>query len=110
MHIKLVEALHKYVTSGVSYATVDGFGVSFGWANRNFRSKGELLAIDANIAQRLFLGVATYKKPNFIKKNQDYVLRFEASREKIPITYLAFNFQLVDYLNIKRFVQRIIIL
>ena len=101
MHIKLVEALHKYVTAGVSYATVDGFGVSFGWANRNFRSRGEILAIDANIAQRLFLGAATYKKPNFIKKNQDYVLRFEASRDKIPITYLAFNYSMENRIDKK---------
>jgi len=101
MHMKLVEALHKYVTAGISYATIDGFGVSLGWANRNFRSVGELLAIDANIAQRMFLGVATYKKHDFVLPDQDYVLRFEASREKIPRAYLAFNYSMTNRIDKK---------
>jgi translocation and assembly module TamA len=106
MDFKFVEALHKYVTAGVSFATVDGFGFSFGWANRNFLSKGELLAIDLDVSQRLFLGEATYKKPQFIKKHQDYVLRFEASREKIPITYTAFVYSMENRLD-KNFSKKV---
>ncbi len=106
MHLKLVEALHKYISTGISYATIDGFGVSMSWANRNFRSQGELLAIDVNVAQRLILGVATYKKPDFIKIDQNYVLRFEASRDKIPIAYLAFIYSMENRID-KKFSKRI---
>ena len=96
IEIKTIESLHKFVTGGVSYATIDGFGFSLGWTNRNFRSMGNLLTIDANVAQRMYLGAATFKNPDFIKLNQDYVLRVEAAREKIPVVYLAFNYSMIN--------------
>ena len=89
-----------------SYATIDGFGVSLSWANRNFRSQGELLAIDANVAQRLILGVATYKKPDFLRVDQNYVIRSEASREKIPASYLAFIYSMENRVD-RKFSKRI---
>jgi len=101
MNIKVIEALHKYVTTGISYATIDGFGFSLGWGNRNFRSVGELLAIEANIAQNMHLGELTYKKTDFLVPDQDYVLRFEALREKIPVVYLAFNYILTNRIDKK---------
>lgn len=94
MNLKFIEALHKYFSTGISYATIDGFGISFNWGNRNFRSLGELLAIETEIAQRLFTGIATYKKPDFLKIDQDYVLRLQAEREKIPYVYLAFKYSM----------------
>lgn len=106
INLKVVEALHKYITAGISYATIDGFGMSFGWANRNFRSLGEMLAIDANVAQRLLLGVATYKKPDFLKVDQDYVLRLEGTREKIPSVYLDFNYSMISRID-TRFSKKI---
>jgi translocation and assembly module TamA len=101
MNIKLTEALHKYFTTGISYATVDGFGASFDWGDNNFRSVGEILALEANVAQRMFLGVATYKKPDFMKPDQDYILRLEASRENIPVVYLAFTYTLANRIDRK---------
>ncbi|HEU64964.1 MAG: Translocation and assembly module TamA [Candidatus Anoxychlamydiales bacterium] len=106
MNLKLVESLHKYISTGVSYATIDGFGVSLSWANRNFRSQGELLAIDANVAQRLILGVATYKKPDFMRIDQNYIIRSEASREKIPASYLAFIYSMENRID-RKFSKRI---
>ncbi len=98
MSINLIEAMHKYVSIGASYATVDGFGGSFEWGNRNFRSMGELLALSADISQRTYQGVATYKITDCLRKDQDYVLRLDALREKIPSVYLAF-----DYMAVSRF-------
>ncbi|MBN2479577.1 MAG: BamA/TamA family outer membrane protein [Parachlamydiales bacterium] len=106
MDIKVVEALHKYFTTGISYATIDGFGGSLGWANRNYRSVGELLAFDLNVAQRELLGVATYKKPDFIVLDQDYLLRLEAHREKIPLVYLALNYFMTNRLD-RKFSKRL---
>lgn len=92
MNIKAIEATHKYFSAGASYATVDGFGGSLGWGNRNFRSMGELLAIQANVAQKMYLGEATYKVSDFRVSDQDYVLQLQALREKIPVVYLAFTY------------------
>ena len=106
MDIKLIEALHKYVTTGISYATVDGFGVSLGWGNRNFMSMGELLALEATIAQKMHLVVATYKKTDFVIPDQDYILRLEISREKIPVVYLAFDYILTSRID-RRFANNV---
>ncbi|NGX56177.1 MAG: Translocation and assembly module TamA [Candidatus Anoxychlamydiales bacterium] len=101
MNIKLYEALHKYFSAGVSYATIEGFGVSFNWANKNFRNVGDLLSLDIDFAQRTFLGVLNFKKTDYLRKGQDYVLRLEAQREKIPSVYLAFNYFMLTRLDRK---------
>jgi translocation and assembly module TamA len=105
INIKVVESTHKYFTAGASYATVDGFGFSVGWGNRNFRSMGEFLAIEANVAQQMYLGQATYKKTDFKIPDQDYVAHLEASRENIPVVYLAFNYLLSNRID-RRFSKR----
>ncbi len=89
--IKLAEALHKNISFGVSWATVDGFGVNYSWQNKNFLRKGQLIALNATLAQRMFLGVITYKIFDFLKPKQDFILQLEGSREKIW-PYLAFTY------------------
>lgn len=106
MNIKVVEAAHKYVTAGASYATIDGFGFSLGWGNRNFRSIGELLALEANVAQRMYLGQITFKKPDFRICGQDYVLSLQAERQNIPVVYLAFTYSLTNRID-TRFSKRL---
>lgn len=101
MNIKVIEATHKYLSAGVSYATVDGFGGSVGWGNRNFRSMGELLEIQLNVAQRLYLGEATYKISDFRVQDQDYVAQIDAQRENIPVVYLAFDYSLINRIDRK---------
>ncbi|MFA6502563.1 MAG: BamA/TamA family outer membrane protein, partial [Parachlamydiales bacterium] len=99
INIKLAEALHKYFSPAISYATVDGFGASIAWGNRNFRSRGELLALEAEVAQRIFFGIATYKITDFLKTDQNYVLRLAAQREKIPYVYLAFTYSMINRID-----------
>jgi translocation and assembly module TamA len=99
MNIELEEALHKYFSAGISYATIEKFGVSFNWANKNFRNVGDLLSLDLDIAQRTFLGSLNFKKYDYLIKNQNYILRLEAKREKIPEAYLAFNYYLLTRLD-----------
>ncbi len=83
MKIHLTESKHKNINVGVSYATIFGMGVSFGWSNRNFRQVGELLSIEAEISQKIYTGTAMYKIPDFKRLDQDYVFFLQAVREKI---------------------------
>jgi translocation and assembly module TamA len=106
MNIDLEEALHKYYSLGFSYATIEKFGVSFSWANKNFRNVGDLLSLDLDVAQRTFLGAMNFKKFDYLIKNQNYNLRLEAKREKIPIVYLAFNYYMLTRLD-RRYNEKI---
>ena len=104
--IQLVEALHKYFSFGGSYATIDGFGGSLEWYNRNFRSLGEEISLNLSVAQRAYLATAIYKKSDFMVVNQDLVWQLEASREKIPYVYITFNYFILDRLD-RKFSQRL---
>ena len=86
--VDVVEAKHKNISIGASYATIDGFGADFGWTNRNVHGLGELLSIDANVAQNLITGQITYKKPDFLRIDQDFIFQMKAARENIS-PYLA---------------------
>lgn len=101
MNIKFIEALHKYFNTGISYATIDGFGGAFGLGNRNFRSEGEFLGFETQIAQRHFSAIATYKKFDFLKIDQNYVSRLDAEIEKIPSVYLAHKYMFSNRIDRK---------
>ncbi|MBI5346415.1 MAG: BamA/TamA family outer membrane protein [Chlamydiae bacterium] len=88
--IKVVEAFHKTFSIGASYATVDGPGVNFGWENRNFRGLGDVFNLDVEVCAKLILGAATFKKPDFLREGQNFILRFEAFRINI-FPYLAYT-------------------
>jgi translocation and assembly module TamA len=106
MNIDLEEALHKYYSVGFSYATIEKFGVSFSWANKNFRNVGDHLSLDLDVAQRTFLGSLNFKKFDYLIKNQNYDLRLEAKREKVPLVYLVFNYYMLTRLD-RRYNERI---
>jgi translocation and assembly module TamA len=85
MKINVTEAKHRNISVGASYATIDGFGVSFAWAHRNIRNMGEYLGFEADISQRAHIGLITYKKPDFLRYDQDFVEQAEAAREMIHV-------------------------
>lgn len=101
MYIDVIEATHKYYSFGASYATVDGFGGSVAWGNRNFRSVGELLALQSYVAQKMFFNEILYKIPDFKIEDQDYYLQLQAIREEIPVVYLAFQYILSNRIDRK---------
>jgi translocation and assembly module TamA len=98
--IHLVESKHKNISIGASYATIERFGVTLAWANRNFRKMGEQLSLKADIADRMYSGVITYLKPDFRRLDQNYVLRLQALREKIHV-YLSFTYDILSRLDRK---------
>jgi translocation and assembly module TamA len=100
MNINLMESKHKSISIGASYETIFGPGISFSWANRNFRGFGELLSIDADVTKKTLEGIATYLKPDFVKLDQDYLLRFIAQREKLHL-YLSRIYSIKSRLDTK---------
>lgn len=96
--ISFIEAKHKNVSIGASYATIDGFGGTISYTNRNFRNVGEVLSLQAEVSQIGYEGTATYMKPNFKILDQDYVLQGKAIREDIS-PYLAFTYSLVSRID-----------
>jgi translocation and assembly module TamA len=91
MNIDTVEAKHQNFSIGANYATVDGFGVVFGWNHYNVRRMGEILSLYGDVSKRATTGYLTYKKPDFLWFDQTLVLRGYATREKIR-AYLGFTY------------------
>ncbi len=88
MKIRFSESKHKSLSLGLSFATVDGFGLSLGWSHRNFRQMGERLNLDLNIARVYSTGVASYMKPDFLRMDQNLLVQLKSDREHITV-YIA---------------------
>jgi translocation and assembly module TamA len=100
MKIHLTESKHKSLSLGISYATVDHLGCNFSWSHRNLRHMGEQLSLEGSISQRGHFGLILFRKPDFLRKEQDFVAKFYAEREDI-FSYLAFTYGTSFFLNRK---------
>ena len=98
MRIQLIESKHKNISLGISYATIERLGCQMGWINRNFRHIGELLSLEASIAQRRVNGLITYEKPDFKKMDQNLVFILQAVKEEIHV-YHASTYRFVTRLD-----------
>lgn len=92
LKIHVEEARHKSFDIGVTYATIDGFGFTVGWINRNLRGLGERLKVVADVSQRAHVGMISYTKPDVWIRDQDFSAEVSALREKI-VPYLAFTYR-----------------
>jgi translocation and assembly module TamA len=100
MKMRFSETKHRTIAIGGSYATLDGFGGSLTWTNRNFRKMGELLSADIWIAKVNSQGILTWSIPDFFKMDQNYVWQAQAVRENITV-YLAQTYGLVNKIERK---------
>jgi translocation and assembly module TamA len=100
MKITVTEAKHKNISLGVNFATIDGFGASIGWANRNVNQMGEQVSINFDISQRSNSGDFIYRKPDFAKLDQDYVFRLLANSERIHV-YNSFSYGMTNRIDRK---------
>ena len=91
MKVHLTESKHKSLSLGLSYATVDGMGCNFAWSHRNLRHMGEQLSLEGSLSQKGHSGLILFRKPDFLKTDQDFIARFYAEREDI-FPYLAFTY------------------
>ncbi|MBI2812488.1 MAG: BamA/TamA family outer membrane protein [Candidatus Melainabacteria bacterium] len=102
MKIEVTETKHKSVNIGVSYQTVFGPGVTFGWANKNVGGMGRTLSLQGDITRISQTGVATYIHPNFNRIGQDMIARAQAAHESLRFAYSSRSYNLMD-----RFERRI---
>lgn len=101
MRIEVSETSHKSVNIGVSYQTVFGPGLTFGWENKNVGGMGRLLSLQGDVTRISHTGVGLYVHPNFIKMGQDYIWQAQAMHEAL------FAYSMRSYNVINRLDRRI---
>lgn len=95
LKVEVNETKHKSVNVGVSYQTVFGPGVTFGWANNNVGGMGRTLSFQGDITRISQTGVATYLHPDFNRIGQDMIAQAEAAHEDI-FAYSMRSYSLMD--------------
>lgn len=83
MKIEVNETKHQSINLGVSYQTVFGPGITFGWENRNVGGMGRRISFQGDITRISHTGIASYLHPDFLKIGQDYIWQAEAAHESL---------------------------
>lgn len=96
--MRMTESKHRQLTLGFFYATVDGPGGSFAWTHRNLRGMGEIVTLDGQFSRRWLAGKLTYRKPDFLSRDQSYRALAALSRENIN-PYVAFTYRFANYVE-----------
>ena len=95
LKIDVSESKHKSVNVGVSYQTVFGPGVTFGWANRNVGRMGRTFEFQGDITRVSQTGVVRYIHPNFLRVDQSIIAVGEAQHEAL-YAYSMRSYSLMD--------------
>jgi len=96
LKVEVTESKHKSVNIGVSYQTVYGPGVTFGWANNNVGGMGRILRFQGDITKISQTGIASYTHTDFNTVGQDMIAQAEAGHEDIPFAYSSRSYSLMD--------------
>lgn len=96
LKIEVNEMKHKAVNIGVSYQTVYGPGVTFGWANHNVGGMGRILSFQGEITKISQTGIANYIHNDFNTVGQDMIAQAQAAHEDIPFAYSMRSYSLMD--------------
>lgn len=96
LKIEVSETKHKRINMGVSYQTVYGPGLTFGWANTNVGGLGRRLSFQGDVTKISQTGVASYLHTDFNTIGQDMIAQAEAAHEDIPFAYSMRSYSLMD--------------
>jgi translocation and assembly module TamA len=99
LKVEVSETKHKSINIGVSYQTVYGPGVTFGWANHNVGGMGRTLSFQGDVTKISQTGVANYIHTDFLRIGQDMIAQAEAAHEDIPFSYSMRSYSLMDRLE-----------
>lgn len=80
MTLKLVEAKHRSIGFGASYSTSEGLGGEVFWEHRNLFARNERLRLTLTAAQIEQVLEADFRKPAFLRRDQDLLANFAVSR------------------------------
>ncbi len=98
MKIEVSETKHQSVNVGVSYQTVFGPGITFGWENRNVGGMGRRLSFQGDITRISHTGNAMYAHPDFLQIGQDYIWQAQAMHESL-FAYSMRSYNLMNRLD-----------
>lgn len=96
LKVEVSEMKHKSINIGVSYQTVYGPGVTFGWANHNVGGMGRKLSFQGEITKISQTGIASYVHTDFNTVGQDMIAQAQAAHEDIPFSYSMRSYSLMD--------------
>ncbi len=100
MKIEVSETKHQSINVGVSYQTVFGPGITFGWENRNVGGMGRRLSFQGDITRISHTGNAMYVHPDFLQIGQDYIWQAQAMHESL-FAYTMRSYSLMNRLDRK---------
>src|SRR5258708_36619423 len=86
MNIDATERAHRTVGIGLAYNTSEGPGVRVFWENRNLFGYAESLRLSIDAGQQKKGVGATFRRPDFIDTNQDFLASAE-SADDTPVAY-----------------------
>lgn len=98
MKIEVSETKHQSVNVGVSYQTVFGPGITFGWENRNVGGMGRRLSFQGDVTRISHTGNAMYVHPDFLQIGQDYIWQAQAMHESL-FAYSMRSYSLMNRLD-----------
>lgn len=87
MRIDVTETKHRSVNIGASYQTFWGFGLGFGWENRNIHGLGRKLSIQGDVTKNSHTGLAAYIVPDFRMPGEDFVTQAAAMHAAVDPSY-----------------------
>ncbi len=96
LKIEVSESKHRKVNIGVSYQTVFGPGLTFGWANNNVGGMGRTFSFQGDVTRISQTGNATYIHPDYNKIGQDMIAQAQASHGALPKAYSMRAYSLSD--------------
>jgi translocation and assembly module TamA len=106
LKIEVNETKHRSVNIGVSYQTVFGPGITFGWANHNVAGMGRTFSFQGDITRISQTGSATYLHPDFNRIGQDMIAQAQAAHEALPKAYSMRSYSLMDRFE-RQFTRRL---
>ena len=83
LKIEVAETKHRRLNLGVSYQTVFGPGLTFGWENRNVGGMGCKLSFQGDVTRISQTGIASYVHPDFRRVGQDLIGQAQAMHESL---------------------------
>lgn len=96
LKVEVSETKHKSINIGVSYQTVYGPGITFGWANHNVGGMGRTLSFQGDVTKISQTGIASYIHTDFNTVGQDMIAQAQAAHEDIPFAYSMRSYSLMD--------------
>jgi translocation and assembly module TamA len=88
MTIAATERVHRSIGAGIAYNTSQGIGARGFWENRNLFGNAENLRLSAEVGQQLDAFRATFRRPDFLAVDQDFLATAEFAND-IPVAYTS---------------------